>query len=252
MFTNKNILITGATSGIGKSVLQKIISENPKRIVILARNLKKSRYFTTKYPICISYYLDLSDKKSIDSLHLKTSFDYIFFNAGIGVAEKSSPLKVNFYNHVYLFNRIKDKHLNKNCLIINTTSAAGKKYENKVALLVKNIHQKNFDKKVGNKFVEYCLSKKGNHAFTIYLQNNGINAISIHPGLVDTKIFTGKQNIFHKILMKFIKPVTVDTSSNYFLQALQDIQPAGYYEKGKINKSFPSSANQIANYIHII
>ena len=252
MFTDKTILITGATSGIGKSLLDKILLQKPKKVVILARKLQKCTYFTQNYSNCISYYLDLSDKKSIDSLKLTGKFDFIFFNAGIGVAEKSSPLKVNFYNHVYLFNRIKDKHLNKNCLIINTTSAAGKKYENKVALLIKNIQQKNSDKKVGNKFVEYCLSKKGNHAFTIYLQNYGIHAVSIHPGLVDTKIFTGKQNIFHKILMKFIKPISVEVSSNYFFQALQDIQPAGYYEKGKINKSFPSSANQISNYIDMI
>ena len=44
---------------------------------------------------------DLSDKKSIDALKLNTKLDYIFFNAGIGVSEKSSPLKVNFFHHIY-------------------------------------------------------------------------------------------------------------------------------------------------------
>ena len=252
MFINKNILMTGATSGIGKALLDKILLQKPKKVVILARNLQKFTYFTQKHNNCTAYYLDLSDKKSIDSLKLTGKFDYIFFNAGIGVSEKNSPLKVNFYNHVYLFNKIKGKRLNKNCLIINTTSSLGKKYEKKVDMLIKNIQRKNLDKKIGNKLVEYCMSKKGNHAFTLYLHQHKINAISVHPGLVNTKIFTGKQKWFHNILMKIVNPISVDESSDYFIESLLHFQSGKYYEKGKINYSFPNSVAEIAKCIDLI
>jgi NAD(P)-dependent dehydrogenase (short-subunit alcohol dehydrogenase family) len=252
MFANKNILITGATSGIGKSLLDKILLQKPKKVFILARNLEKCKYFTQKHHNCIACYLDLSDKKSIDSLKLNTKLDYLFFNAGIGISEKSSPLKVNFFHHIYLFNNIKKNCLTKNTLIMNTTSALGKRYEKKVNKLIQNIQQKNLDQKIGNKFVEYCMSKKGNHAFTLYLHQHSINAISVHPGLVNTKIFTGKQGWVHNILMKFIKPISVDESSDYFMEAMLHFESGAYYEKGKINYSFPNSTAEIAKYLDLV
>ena len=40
--------------------------------------------------------------------------------------------------------------------------------------------------------------------------------------------------------MKFINPISVDESSDYFIEAVLHFQSGKYYEKGKMNYSFPN------------
>ena len=191
----------------------------------------------------------MSIDDSIIDLTLNETYDFVFFNAGVGIAEKNA-LKINFINHIKLFNHLQQfNNVNKESFIINTSSRRGLQYDNYTHEFIMRIKNNTLHLNKWNRFTQYCLSKKGNHAFTIYLTKLGFKAISVHPGAVNTKIFFGKKNILYKSQKMFIPKFILISpllSSSYFFEALNN------FENGKISPNYSKECKNISNYIHLI
>ena len=108
-FSNKTIWLTGASSGIGLSVLKKLLEANAK-VVVTGRNLKDLEALQEKYPGRIQFlYCDLSDQASIadlkGELHSRfESLDYVILNAGICEYVDVDAMDIALYNRVMQVN----------------------------------------------------------------------------------------------------------------------------------------------------
>lgn len=118
-FEHKTVLITGASSGIGKALAEGIAS-NGTRLILAARRLeeleKTKSICEAKGAVCEGLYLDISNEGSIDAFVLEvfkqnTHIDVLINNAGISQRSQAeeTPLEVdrkimevNFFGQVAL------------------------------------------------------------------------------------------------------------------------------------------------------
>ncbi len=133
-FTNKVILITGASSGIGKALALEIAGSNVQ-LILAARNTGELNLLKEacekKSAICTTQFIDLSSKVSITEFvaSIKQSFntiDILINNAGISQRSQAEEtpvevdrriMEINFFGPVQLTKSlwpllIKSKHAN--------------------------------------------------------------------------------------------------------------------------------------------
>ena len=189
--SNKTILITGATSGIGKATALKYASEN-NNIIITGRRKKKldelAKELTQKYSVNVfSLCFDVSIKKevvqAINSLPKEfQKIDILVNNAGLAAGldffdeanddDWEEMINTNIKGLLYVSREVISLiKKNKKGHIINIGSIAGK-----------NVYEK------GN---VYCASKFAVDALSqsmrIDLLKYGIKVTAIHPGAVETE-----------------------------------------------------------------
>lgn len=122
-FGGKVILITGASSGIGKALAEQFAASDVK-LILTARSVEElenvSKICESKGATCSVFYLDISSTQSIDdfikNLILKyLSIDILINNAGISqrsLAEETVQevnrriMEVNFFGPVYLTQKL--------------------------------------------------------------------------------------------------------------------------------------------------
>lgn len=135
MITGKNIVITGASSGIGKEIL-KLISEGDNRIIAACRS-------AAKVPDCsgkvIPFSCDLSKQEGVDSLFEKISAtfekaDLFIANAGAPYYEKydyenwervSNIMDLNAISPIYTYSRYLNHLHGREGHLVYTISAMG-------------------------------------------------------------------------------------------------------------------------------
>ena len=197
--SNKKVLITGGTSGIGLSIVDQLLYKHAE-VVVLARNPSKSKEVKNKmqekYPDChldfISY--DQSDFKSIETaidVILKEHNDFyaLILNAGCFTTYKtqkvdddmSLTIKTNFVGLAYFLDILIPKLNNKHRIIFQGSLAAGYYFKKPDDL---------YKYKVGS-FQQYCMSKAGveeiyNHYRSLGLEN--LSFYLVEPGLTSTDI----------------------------------------------------------------
>lgn len=199
----KKVLITGGTTGIGYATAMKLLN-NYEVMFTYYSNKEKAKEMEKEYHIK-GYYLDLSNKESIEKLvNNIDNIDYLVNNAGIAIdndldyktyEEFSRVVNTNLVGTFYLTKLLKDK-INDNGSIIFISSTNG----------------------IDTGYVEsidYDASKSGiislTHNFSKALSPKvRVNAIA--PGWIDTpmnKLLSEefKSNEERKILLKrFAKP----------------------------------------------
>ena len=183
---NKIILITGANSGIGNALAEKLISEN-YFVIGTSRNgkienIKSENLFVVE--------LDLTNQKSIENANsiIRTKFngiDILVNNAGIAPdLDKTKPdlesLRSTFETNVFGLVNFTETILdlvNKNGKVLNISSI--------MATL-------NIISKIDS--TAYRMSKSALNMYTktlsARLKDRNINVNSIHPGWVNTKLST--------------------------------------------------------------
>jgi 3-hydroxy acid dehydrogenase/malonic semialdehyde reductase len=189
--SNKTILITGATSGIGKATALKYASEN-NNIIITGRRKKKldelAKELTQKYSVNVfSLCFDVSIKKevvqAINSLPKEfQKIDILVNNAGLAAGldffdeanddDWEEMINTNIKGLLYVSREVISLiKKNKKGHIINIGSIAGK-----------NVYEK------GN---VYCATKFAVDALSqsmrVDLLKYGIKVTAIHPGAVETE-----------------------------------------------------------------
>ena len=183
---NKIVLITGANSGIGNALVEKLIAEN-YFVIGTSRNgkienIKSENLFVVE--------LDLTNQKSIENANsiIRTKFnviDILVNNAGIAPdLDKTEPdlesLRSTFETNVFELVNFTETILdlvNQNGKILNISSI--------MATL-------NIISKIDS--TAYRMSKSALNMYTkilsARLKDRNINVNSIHPGWVNTKLST--------------------------------------------------------------
>ena len=191
----KNIIVTGATSGLGKS-LSKILAKQESNLMLVARSKEKLLELKNSIENKLSKIeildLDLSEKESPKkiydfSLNFFEHIDVIINNAGIGYNCFVTNVDQNITLEVFQTNFFSIVEINKLFLplmikrnqgsIVNISSFAGKK-----SLPTNSI---------------YCASKFALEAYTealrCELKTTNINIINVRPSfLYNTNFFKGK------------------------------------------------------------
>ena len=136
MVSHKNIVVTGASSGIGKSIMDELVAQEGNRILAVCRH---SENITGYGDNVIPFSCDLSTKEGVDALFVKAEelfdkIDLYFCNAGAPYYERfdyedwdriQRIFDLNTVGHIYTYSKYLH-HLNgREGRLVYTISAMG-------------------------------------------------------------------------------------------------------------------------------
>lgn len=136
MVSHKNIVVTGASSGIGKSIMDELAAQEGNRILAVCRH---SENITGYGDNVIPFSCDLSTKEGVDALFVKAEelfdkIDLYFCNAGAPYYERfdyedwdriQRIFDLNTVGHIYTYSKYLH-HLNgRDGRLVYTISAMG-------------------------------------------------------------------------------------------------------------------------------
>tara|TARA_B100000886_G_scaffold260544_1_gene185413 strand:+ start:4686 stop:5423 length:738 start_codon:yes stop_codon:yes gene_type:complete len=194
---NTNIIITGATGGIGKSIVEKLYNLNAN-IIATGTNLEKLNIIKSRFNNVSTIKFDISNHDKLDQLIedcnkiFENKIDILINNAGITSDNLSLRMKNDEWNKVINLNLTSSFLLSKNAIkkmlknksgkIINITSVVG--------------HTGNFGQ------ANYAASKAGlvgmSKSLALEYGKKNIKVNCVSPGLI-------KSEMTDKISESFIK-----------------------------------------------
>jgi NAD(P)-dependent dehydrogenase (short-subunit alcohol dehydrogenase family) len=231
---NKTIIITGASSGVGRALAEKVL-ERGAHLVMLNRDAEKTKAVISELKAeTKSEKIDFiqTDFSSFESVRaaaetLKTKYvriDILVNNAATTNADflkTKNGIELTFaVNHLAPF-------LLTNLLLETIKKSAPARIIN----IASNAHTKiDFDNLNGEKkfdpFLAYKYSKMANILFTFdlaeELRSTGVTVNAVHPGVVNTAIYRQVRGV-QKMLLKIILPFafTPEKSATYILPLLE-------------------------------
>lgn len=227
-------IVTGATGGIGKSIVDDLVLKGVNRVVLACRNLLKANEIISTYkdvPIeLIALPLDLESFDSVRNfcnLVMDAGFRVkgLIHNAGtmpgkvkISIDGFESATQTNFLSPVLLTELLLPS-IECGGSIVFTTSITRKiaRFRNDWDMLSKQHH---------NRFVTYGRSKKMLTAYALMLSHRltdkGIKVNCTDPWIVDTNIITMDNMIIDALSSKFVRPLiyTPHQGASSAIQAL--------------------------------
>ena len=278
--TDKLIIITGSSDGIGLETAKELLNSNGK-VIFACRNKNKTEEIINNFPErikknAIFIPLNLDNFKSIKNFvdEIKSKYqkiDILINNAGMSSLGKIyktedghlNVFQVNYLGNVLLTLLLLDHFNKKESKIINVSSMAYKtseltygdsKYLNNYDLMYKYF----FEEKKGRTF--YSDTKLLLNYFTQYLANLTeekypyLKVFCLHPGVILTKIFTINK-IFFKILFILIfrniiyfltKDIVHGAQTTLFLSYSdnKDLVNGAYYKDCKVEKYLPKANDE--------
>lgn len=222
----KTVLVTGSSSGLGKSIIEKFASIGYNTIITYNNNInaaeKFNSYIKEKYKVNSEFYkLDITDEENINSLvttlkNKQINIDVLVNNAGIAIDNeytdktKEEFLKVVTTNLVGTF--------------LVTKAFGSLMYESKNGVII-NVSSNNSIDSYYSESIDYDASKAGINNMTHNFANilsPYIRVNTVCPGWIDTPMNAGMSDSFkeketEKILLKrFASPIEI-ANLVYFL-----------------------------------
>lgn len=261
---NKNILITGATSGIGRSTAI-ALSSMGARVTFIARNKDKAEVLLKELNCNTenkaAYIIaDLSSQDEVKSaakeyLNMNISLDILINNAGLINLKRRETVDgfeetfaVNHLAYFSLTNILIDKiKESKSARIINISSGAHQ-----------FVSRMNFDDLQSEKnykpFKVYSYSKLANILFTRklseVLKNDNITVNCLHPGVVATGFASQNNSKIQKLLFKLSKPFMRSSNkgaeTSIYLSSSDEVSDVSgkYFYNSKISKISSGASNK--------
>ena len=215
---NTNIILTGATGGIGNSILEKLINSGAN-VLATGTNEDKLKSIKEKYKTIITEKFDISNHSEIESFVNKANdtlggrIDVLINNAGITRDNLSIRMKEDEWQKVIDINLTSTFLLSKNSIkkmlkskkgkIINITSVVGH---------TGNIGQANY---TASKAGVVAMSK----SLALEYGKKNINVNCISPGFITTDM-TDKINDDYKEILKSRIPLDRFGSPNDIANAV--------------------------------
>jgi len=215
---NTNIILTGATGGIGNSILEKLITSGAN-VLATGTNEDKLKSIKEKYENVITEKFDISNHSEIESFVNKANdtlggrIDVLINNAGIARDNLSIRMKEEEWQNVIDINLTSTFLLSKNSIkkmlkskkgkIINITSVVGH---------TGNIGQANY---TASKAGVVAMSK----SLALEYGKKNINVNCISPGFITTDM-TDKINDEYKEILKSRIPLDRFGSPNDIANAV--------------------------------
>ena len=197
---NINVILTGATGGIGNSILEKLV-EAEANVVATGTNEEKLNQIKNKFPSVKIEKFDISEHKEIENFINKVStllgnkIDILINNAGVTRDNLSIRMKEEEWKNVIDINLTSSFLLSKNTVkkmlknkkgkIINITSVVGH---------TGNIGQANY---TASKAGLVAMSK----SFALEYGKKNININCVSPGFITTEM-TNKIDQSYKEILK--------------------------------------------------
>lgn len=256
MAEKKNVIITGATSGIGKEAAIEI-AKHDTCIIMPVRNLEKGENVKRQIEQQTgnsSIHLIKCELDSFDSIRafsdeFKKRFDKLSLlvnNAGIWehkIKETADGIEMNFgVNHLAPF-------LMTNLLLDEIKKGAPSRIVN-VSSEAHRYGKMNFDDPEGRKkfssMQSYGQSKLANILFTRFLAErmaeDNVIVNCLHPGVVATNLFDKMHPVLRALSSPFMKNPRKGAKTTVYLAISPEIngQTGGYYVNKKIKR--PSKA----------
>lgn len=251
----KNIIITGANSGIGKVSAIELAKKGHQLILLMRKSKKSEEAFNEIKNIsdnAIFIPTDLSSfesiNKSINQINHKfDNIDVILNNAGVYKKDRETnesgiemTFMVNYLTPLFitlkLLNSLKNS---KNPRVVNVSSALHKqgKYE---------VDDYNCEKKFSG-HQQYSNTKLYLVMITFYLAKKfpEISFFANHPGIIATGIFRETPEIIKTIFSWVLTSPEKGAESNIYLSDSEDLAGKSglYYDKLNIGKINPISNN---------
>ena len=225
---NNKIIITGCTSGIGKSLLIKLLEDNSNYIIGVCRNPKKIQDIAKKknknLKLIKCDLLNIKDLKNlIKQLKKITNINILINNCGSFFFQEKDIF--DGISNTYFLNTFvplllsletrKNFNIKKKNLVINIGSNAYKLYPIKNGEILLKNHTFSYK--------NYCISKLYLMHITAKLgsyKRGNIEYCYIHPGLVKSNIYSNFP-IFYKFLFRivlFLFGISSEKSANYIIE----------------------------------
>lgn len=235
--TNKKIIVTGANSGVGFSIVKHLVRLNAK-VVMACRNKnrcdKAISDILKEYPNANIEYLHFdqstlnTSKNSLNNLiqseHM--DFDYIIFNAGIlspednRLNEDGFPITIatNYINVVYIVEQLsKYVDKNKDIRFIFQSSLTSRMYKKTNFLLNNKV-----SKMKQYSLSKFCITNYKNYKVSFNNTNNKF--LVSEPGITNSNIIRNLPKVINVLGNWFLKlfMMKVDKASLNAIMCLQD------------------------------
>ncbi len=125
MISHKNIVVTGASSGIGKSIMDELVGQEGNRILAACRRAEKITGYGSNV---IPFSCDLSTKEGVDALFAKAEevfeghIDLYFCNAGAPYYERFDYEDWERVQRIFDLNTVGHIYTNSSSLFISTAT----------------------------------------------------------------------------------------------------------------------------------
>lgn len=191
--TNKRILVTGASSGVGRACCELLVAEGDE---VVSFDIQGAPPGVAQHVVC-----DMSDPHSIDAALDKVSgsFDALLNVAGVpGTIDPTLVMKVNILGLKHLTDAMIDR-LNTGGAIVSIASIAGGNWQRRLGQLKEFLALPTFDAGL-HWFEEHPLDANGAYHFSkeavvVYTMQlaglalaRGLRCNSVSPGPVDTPL----------------------------------------------------------------
>ncbi|KAI8366135.1 hypothetical protein BD560DRAFT_155103 [Blakeslea trispora] len=215
-FTDKTVLITGASDGIGKETAIGLIKQNPKRLILACRESDKARQakelicsFSSDTQVQLEW-IDLADLASVQKcvsrlIQQAIVIDVLINNAGLITSQKRETkdgfemqFGTNYLGH-FLLTELLLRHacIHPDARIIQLSSHA-------MLFGHLDFDDLHFKHRRYTGWKAYTQSKLANVVYANYLQRTHpqMTTYSVHPGMVRTQ-FAKNSGIFHVLDILF-------------------------------------------------
>lgn len=257
----KNVIVTGASDGIGAAAVCQLANNKNYNLYLVGRNRAKTAAVAGEVhaPYFIADFADLEQVRHLAAVLKNTlgtaPIDMLVNNAG-GLFDDFDLTTDGFertfqinYLAQFLLTQLLLPQLSSEVVVINTSSIAHKLYGHLDLNDLNNQEQYNASKAYGDsKLADLLFTKELHRRY----HNQGLKTVAFHPGVIRTNFSNGQKNwrqVYQSALGKLVLP-SADAGGKtlrYFIEGTPDItwQSGQYYSKRRLSKKVNPQANDV-------